>query len=699
MTGFDRLGGAVQHHIVNSLGWRSLRPLQEQAIDPLLDGRSALLLAPTAGGKTEAAVFPLLTRMADEDWRPVSVLYVCPIKALLNNLEHRLRAYTGWIGRSVGLWHGDVSSSARTRLLQEPPDVLLITPESLEVMLTSSRIDAGVLFGHVSAVVVDEIHAFAGDERGWHLLAVVDRIARLSGRPIQRIGLSATVGNPDGLLGWLTGDDARDSVVVSPPAEIGTAPDVRIDRVGTLENAALVISRLHRGEKRLVFCDSRARSEELASELRARDVQTFVSHSSLSADERRRAEAAFAEARDCVIVATSTLELGIDVGDLDRVIQIDAPATVASFLQRLGRTGRRPGSVRNCLFLATTEDAFVQAVGLARLWRDGFVEPVRPPQKPFPVLAQQLMALCLQRRDLGRHTWSEDLPTFLPAADLSGDEARRLLEFMLHAGFLVDTGGLIGLGPEAEKAFGAKHYMTLYSVFDSPPLFTVLHGRTELGSVHETSFRLKTRDGPTVLSLAGRSWAVGFVDWQRQRAWVSQSDRVGRSRWLGGGPTLGFELCQAIKRVLAGEVPEELLSRRALEAMEEVGDSHDWVDVDATALLLRETGASWYTFGGGLLNAALAARLSGEAGECRHDSFAVHFGAVEDPGRLREAIGRTVDGDSALVVPPVDEEAVANVKFSQCVAPDLLSAMWRERFDCRPAWEAVRVQPVLVTRE
>ena len=383
MTGFDRLGGAVQHHIVNSLGWRSLRPLQEQAIDPLLDGHSALLLAPTAGGKTEAAVFPLLTRMADEDWRPVSVLYVCPIKALLNNLEHRLRAYTGWIGRSVGLWHGDVSSSARTRLLQEPPDVLLITPESLEVMLTSSRIDAGVLFGHVSAVVVDEIHAFAGDERGWHLLAVVDRIARLSGRPIQRIGLSATVGNPDGLLGWLTGEDARDSVVVSPPAETGTVPDVRIDRVGTLENAALVISQLHRGEKRLVFCDSRARSEELASELRARDVQTFVSHSSLSADERRRAEAAFAEARDCVIVATSTLELGIDVGDLDRVIQIDAPATVASFLQRLGRTGRRPGSVRNCLFLATTEDAFVQAVGLARLWRDGFVEPVRPPQKPF----------------------------------------------------------------------------------------------------------------------------------------------------------------------------------------------------------------------------------------------------------------------------------------------------------------------------
>ena len=698
MTAFDRLGGTVRHHVVNSLGWRTLRPLQEHAIEPLLDGHSALLLAPTAGGKTEAAAFPLLTRMADEDWRPVSVLYVCPIKALLNNLEHRLRAYTGWIGRTVGLWHGDVTSSARTRLLQEPPDILLITPESLEVMLTSSRIDAGALFANVAALVVDEIHAFAGDDRGWHLLAVVDRIARLSGRPVQRIGLSATVGNPDALLEWLAGGTGRESVVVSPPPEAGTVPDIRIDRVGTLANAALVISRLHRGEKRLVFCDSRARSEELASELRARDVETFVSHSSLSVDERRRAEAAFAEARDCVIVATSTLELGIDVGDLDRVIQIDAPAKVASFLQRLGRTGRRPGTVRNCLFLATGRDAFVQAVGLARLWRDGFVEPIEPPAKPFPVLAQQVMALCLQRRDLGRHTWEENLPTFLPSAGLTGDDARRLIEFMLYAGFLVDTGGLIGLGPAAEKAFGAKHYLALFSVFDSPPLFTVMHGRTELGSVHETSFRMKPKDGPTVLSLAGRSWAVRFVDWQRQTAWVDPSDRIGRSRWLGGGPTLGFELCQAIKRVLAGEVPEDLLSRRALEAMEEVRDEHDWVDVGATTLLLREEGASWYTFGGGLLNAALATRLSSSLGDWRPDSFGVHAGIAPDPGRLREAIAEVVEGNPSLVVPPVDEEAVANVKFAECVAPELLSTMWLARYVCRAAWDAVRGLALVVAR-
>ena len=142
-----------------------------------------------------------------------------------------------------------------------------------------------------------------------------------------------------------------------------------IDYVGNVPNAAHVISRLHRGEKRLAFTDSRSQAEELASFLRGQGVETFISHSSLSRDERLRAEQAFQEARDCVIVATSTLELGIDVGDLDRVIQIDAPTKVASFLQRLGRTGRRTGTARNCLFLATNPHALVRAAAIEKLWR------------------------------------------------------------------------------------------------------------------------------------------------------------------------------------------------------------------------------------------------------------------------------------------------------------------------------------------
>ncbi len=179
------LDPALEYHVVNSLGWPDLRPLQREAAAPIQEGVDCLLLAPTAGGKTEAAVFPLLSQMQTQDWRGLSVLYVTPLRALLNNLHPRLSAYSAWLGRRVGLWHGDVGQGERRRLIEEPPDILLTTPESLEAMLVSTHVDHRALFAHVRAVVVDELHAFAGDDRGWHLLAVLERIQRLAGhRPV-----------------------------------------------------------------------------------------------------------------------------------------------------------------------------------------------------------------------------------------------------------------------------------------------------------------------------------------------------------------------------------------------------------------------------------------------------------------------------------------------------------------------------------
>jgi ATP-dependent helicase Lhr and Lhr-like helicase len=310
-------------------------------------------------------------------------------------LHHRLDDYGRLVGRRVAVWHGDVGQPERDRLLAEPPDMLLTTPESLEAMLVSTRVSQDRWFAGVRAVVVDEAHAFAGDDRGWHLLAVLERITRLAGREVQRIALSATLGNPTELLAWLTATCHRPARVVNPPAEPGPPAGVTLDYVASLDNAAVVISRLHRGEKRLVFVDSRARAEQLALALRGHDVTTFVSHGSLGAGQRRTAEQAFAEERDCVIVATSTLELGIDIGDLDQVIQIDAPPTVAAFLQRLGRTGRRPDTARQTLILATGDDALLRAAAVLLRWAEGYVEPIIPPAAPLHPVAQQLLALSL----------------------------------------------------------------------------------------------------------------------------------------------------------------------------------------------------------------------------------------------------------------------------------------------------------------
>ncbi len=480
-SGPDRLHPVVVHHIVNTLGWRSLRALQGEAVFPVLDGADALLLTPTAGGKTEAAVFPLLTAMQEQGWSGLSVIYVCPLKALLNNLAPRLEQYAGWLGRRAAIWHGDVTASARQRILREPPDLLLTTPESLEAMLISVKVEHGRLLRDLRAIVVDEVHAFAGDDRGWHLLAVLERLTRLAGRPVQRIGLSATVGNPAELLHWLQGSGRghRAAMVVAPETAVwsvracgapdetpGGAPhgEVQLDYVGSVSNAATVIASLHRGEKRLVFCDSRQLVEEIGAALRERGVTTFLSHASLSVDERNRAEQAFVQSRDCVIVATSTLELGIDVGDLDRVIQVNDPPTVAAFLQRMGRTGRRDEGRRNCLFLALGKGSLLWSAGLLHLWGQGYVEPVVAPPEPRHIVAQQLLALCLQEHRIGSRLWVDAWNGLAPF-DRS---AAPILSYLVEQGFIDRDGELLFIGPEAELRFGRRHFMGMTAVFTAP---------------------------------------------------------------------------------------------------------------------------------------------------------------------------------------------------------------------------------------
>lgn len=308
-------------------------------------------------------------------------------------------------------------------------------------MSVSKNVDARNLLGNLRVVIIDEIHAFAGDDRGWHLLSVLERISRLAGRDLQRIGLSATVGNPDTLVNWMAGSCPGTRNVFLPPKGSDSPADVALDYVGSLQNAAVVISRLHRGEKRLVFVDSRSQAEQLGTTLRGLDVATFVTHSSLSPEQRHQAEEAFTSRDDCVIVATSVLELGIDVGNLDRVIQIDSPRTVSSFLQRMGRTGRRAGTTRNCLFLATKEESLIQGAGLIELWSQGSIEPIVPPPLPCHILSQQLMALALQESGIGRFDWFGWVQGVQGFAQIPASSREELVEWMLAKEILFDDGG------------------------------------------------------------------------------------------------------------------------------------------------------------------------------------------------------------------------------------------------------------------
>ena len=676
-SALDRLHPVVMHHVVNTLGWPSLRPLQEEAAGPVLDGADALLLAPTAGGKTEAAMFPLLTAMDTRRWSGLSVIYICPLKALLNNLLPRLETYASWLGRRVAIWHGDVTVPARQRILREPPDVLLTTPESLEAMLISLKVEHGRLFTDLRAIVVDEVHAFAGDDRGWHLLAVLERLTRVTKRPIQRIGLSATVGNPTELLDWLQGSSRgdRSAIVVSPDAAGGAAAgrtppaDIELDYVGSVNNAATVIASLYRGEKRLVFCDSRQLVEEIGAALRERGVTIFLSHASLPLDERRRAEHAFAEARDCVIVATSTLELGVDVGDLDRVIQVNDPPTVAAFLQRIGRTGRRAGFRRNCLFLALNQGALLWSAGLLHLWGQGYVEPVMAPPEPRHIVAQQLLALCLQEHRIGSRLWTEAWNGLAPF-DRS---AEPILRHLVDQGFIDQDGELLFIGPTAEQRFGHRHFMGMTAVFTAPPQFTVFSGRQEVGRTDPMLLTEKT-DGPRLLLLGGRSWKVTWTDWKRRRCYVEPAEGGGKARWLTPGVSgASFALARAAREVLLGADPPVALTQRAKRILAEVRDKHvAAVHPGGTVITRAGEDVRWWTWAGYRANATLAATLS-------HLTDSVQ--RLDDASlRLRSDLSLemwkagTADATERLCLPDVDQRALAGLKFNEALPERLATA-------------------------
>lgn len=696
--GQDRLHPVIVHHVVNSLGWKELRPLQDQAAGPLLGGQDALLLAPTAGGKTEAAIFPLLTAMESHRWAAgPSVIYLAPLKALLNSLLPRLEQYTGWLGRRAAIWHGDVTATARQRILRDPPDLLLTTPESLEAMLISVKVDPARLFSAVRAVVVDEVHAFGSDDRGWHLLAVLERISRLTGAPIQRVGLSATIGNPGELLGWLQGSTrgSRPAAVIFPerpgPNLVPDQPALQIemDYVGSVPNAAQVIASLHHGEKRLVFCDSRQLVEELGAALRDAGVTTFLSHASLSAAERHRSEQAFAEARDCVIVSTSTLELGIDVGDLDRVIQVNCPPTVAAFLQRTGRTGRRPGATRNCLFLAIDGESLLWSAGLLHLWERSFVEPVVPPPEPRHIIAQQILALCLQKRAIGSRLWPGEW-NGLPPFDHT---AEPILRYLVDNGFLDQDGEMLFIGPAAEAKFGRRHFIGMTAAFTAPPQFTVISGRDEIGRT-DPMLLTEQVDGPRLILLAGRSWKVTWIDWKRQRCFVEPATGGGKARWLTSSISgASFALTRSVRDVLLGTDPAVTLTERAQRVLAELREDHlATVHPAGITISHHRSDVRWWTWAGFRANATLAATLSDLTdGQQRFTDTHLRMRVDLTPEMWKAA---TKDAAERLCLPEIDHDALTGLKFSEALPERLATATLAARLADVDSAAAVLGQPV-----
>ena len=591
---------------MSRLGWTSLRPVQEEAGAALLESDNAVILAPTAGGKTEASIFPTLAMLLDQPGDTVGALYIAPIKALLNNQEERLGTYTEMVGLRRFVWHGDATATQKKKFLNEPCELLMTTPESLEVMLVSSTVPVAKLFRHLRIVIVDEVHAFAGTDRGAHCLSVLERIARYTENDIQRVGLSATVGNPEAILRWLTGSSKRKGRVVEPPKK--PAPrKLAVTLCPSTADIAAAASAEAAGNKSLFFCESRSLTEAVAQRMRARDTDVFVHHSSVSKEERVDAERNFNEGSNVCIACTSTLELGIDVGDLDRVFQANAPSTVSSFLQRMGRTGRREGTVASTSFFVEDLEIGLQAIALIELAKAGWVESVPELTRCWPVMVHQLLAMTLQFGAITAEDAWQQLSTVKDLSGISRAEYDELVAHMLRENFLYETSGQLAMGDKAEKVYGRKNFMELYAVFSSPVRYRVLTAqKQEIGTL-EQNFVDSLVDSVTTFLLGGRAWVAEHVNHSDRTVRVQPAPGGRRPSWGGYIPQmLSFELCQQIRKILSDECEypdiSEALAKELKDRREELGES---LRGSALAVQLVPGRAHIWTFAGGRINHTL----------------------------------------------------------------------------------------------
>ena len=379
-------------------------PVQQVTQDEIADGKDRLVVAPTGSGKTMAAILPLLDRCLREEWVGMSILYITPLRALNRDVDRRLEEITSAVGLTLGLRHGDTPQSERNKHVRKPPNVMITTPETFQLMFTGSRLRE--LLRTVKAVVIDEIHEIADGERGWQLSVGLSRLEAFKGSPIQKVGLSATIGNPDQVAKWLSKDAqpivaiaprytelSVDAIIQTPEDEIGSLELAISPRAhATLRGLADIISKRN---PCLVFVNSRNSAETVSQRLQAigPDLAIGVHHGSLAKETRAQMEDDLRDGKLQGLVCTSSLELGIDVGSVNHIVQIRSPRSVDRILQRVGRADHRLGGIGSGNLLGWESDDLIEAAVIARKAIAGEIEPVEWREKPLSVAANQIVMM------------------------------------------------------------------------------------------------------------------------------------------------------------------------------------------------------------------------------------------------------------------------------------------------------------------
>ncbi|MCQ0090328.1 MULTISPECIES: DEAD/DEAH box helicase [Rhodobacterales] len=595
-SAFDQLARPVQKWI-RQQGWRELRDIQARAIRTICENENDLIVAAsTAGGKTEAAFFPLISQVLDTpaEGGGFDVLYIGPLKALITDQAGRLEGICHEAELPVVPWHGDVSQSVKTRAMKNPKGILLITPESLEALFVRRGLEISRLFGATRAVVIDELHTVLDSERGVQLRSLLTRLELALKRPIRRIGLSATLGDMDLARAYLRPDNAENVILIE--AEGGEA-ELKLQLRGYLSGgeddntpsatgavAAHLFEHL-RGSDNLVFAGARQRVEIYADRLRNLCEQDhlpqefYPHHASLSRDHRDFVERRLKDnSKPTTAVCTSTLELGIDIGDVTCVAQIGAPFTVAALRQRLGRSGRREGQPAILRQYAvetrlTSDSSFVdrlrlgliRSIAMIDLLLEGWCEPPKPQALHLSTLVHQILSVIAQRGGAPANILYSVLCREGPFRQVSTAVFTEVLRALGNpeTGLIEQTdGGLLLLGQAGERL--VEHY-SFYAVFKTPEEFRLVSNGRDLGTLPIDNIL----SPGMMLIFSGRRWLVQEIH-DREKVIMVKPAKAGVPPVFGGDPgEIHDKVIERMFDVLEADNSPLYMDVNSLEMLEE----------------------------------------------------------------------------------------------------------------------------------
>lgn len=566
---FDLLSEPIRKFIRDK-GWEQLRPIQTAAIAKILVSDDNFILASrTASGKTEAAFLPILSKVNFND-SGVQVLYISPLIALINDQFYRIEELCKNLDVTVTKWHGEANKTLKERLIKQPNGIVLITPESLEAMFVNKPYNVKQLFPNLKYVVIDEIHSFIGTDRGIQLKSILARLQKVNSKSFSIVGLSATIGDYDEAKKF-TGDELKTKVLLDRTAKEINA----LFRYFKNKNEELPLELLKdlyietKDNKVLIFPNSRGRAEEVAVKLRKISDRVkghpnyFSHHSSVDREVREYVEyfAKNNNRQNFCISCTSTLELGIDIGTVDEVVQIDATHSIASLIQRVGRSGRKEGESSNLYMYATNEWSLLQSIACWLLYKEGFIEPPQKNEKSYDILVHQALSITKGHSGIRLTELINQLQENAAFKQIELSEVDEILKHLIEIDFLEKLQHEVIIGVEGEKVVNSRDF---YSVFKTEENFKVVNAGNTIG---EIPFSPQIIEDENIL-LSAKIWKIKFVDHKAKKIEVIPTKDGKKPIFFGGGATIHQRIREKMFEVLYSKTDYDFLDQPSCDETE-----------------------------------------------------------------------------------------------------------------------------------